>query len=959
MINPKGVKRRLMLIGWSICVYASLVAQCPTNDSILSRINIIYYSDSLAASEKIEQGLLLLEGIKKCPVADSTFAILLTTLGSFQIENGDYLEGIRYVNNAIAFIRNKQGSATLNPGYLVTCYYTLFQAYNSLQSKSERMRALDSCVKVGTRYNVFNLRLIYAIILRAQYFFNIGDYRNCYTYADMAEKMAKQYAMTEQRGKSSYGKDYAMTSIGYKVNALLALKDYEACIPLVKYAEVEEFKRSKDYRFMGMAYGQLSEIEMEKGNFESARSLLETAFDYELKYGKTDKCITILNNQGVLLSEKFRDPGLAIPYYLRAYQYKKAGMQTERADSIERVNVLSNLGIAYTKKKKYDSGFYFFRLAYDYVGKGWNENVFLTSSTEVFAGFPKMDYLIKLLVAKAGAYVGQYKATLNPEALNEAIRMYTVTEKILFRIKAEQLNIGSKLTWRKNFHLLLYDNAIEACHLQGNLEAALYFFERSKAILLNDQLNEQRLTADFDILKQSQLKKQIIQIERKIENTDKQSSAFNVLNSDLFRKQQELEQLQLHIRTNNPFYYQYSLDSSSIKIKDVRQSLLKDHQALLEIFSGDSSVYILMISQQKNTLIKLYKPLYDSLSIAFLTCLSNQEIANSNYRMCNSTSTRLYDLIFKNLGMPAGRIIISPDGKYFPFEALVTSVTSGANHYFIEDHAVSYTYSARYLMNASLVNTHSSSENFMGMAPVNFSTSMHLPGLDGSEQSLERVASHFSKSDNWISGKATRNNFLNNFYRYKIIQLYTHATDSGFNKEPVIYFSDSALLLSDLLYENKPSTSLIVLSACETGTGKLYEGEGVFGFNRGFAALGIPTSISNLWQVENTSTYKLTELFYQYLSKGLPIDVALQKAKIDFIKSASGERKLPYYWAAPILTGKTDTLEMQKSYAWMYIIGAICFGALVFGLLRTRIKKQELQEIRKANYPTESSTFSN
>jgi len=327
--------------------------------------------------------------------------------------------------------------------------------------------------------------------------------------------------------------------------------------------------------------------------------------------------------------------------------------------------------------------------------------------------------------------------------------------------------------------------------------------------------------------------------------------------------------------------------------------------------------------------------------------------------MCNSTSTRLYDLIFKNLGMPAGRIIISPDGKYFPFEALVTSVTSGANHYFIEDHAVSYTYSARYLMNASLVNTHSSSENFMGMAPVNFSTSMHLPGLDGSEQSLERVASHFSKSDNWISGKATRNNFLNNFYRYKIIQLYTHATDSGFNKEPVIYFSDSALLLSDLLYENKPSTSLIVLSACETGTGKLYEGEGVFGFNRGFAALGIPTSISNLWQVENTSTYKLTELFYQYLSKGLPIDVALQKAKIDFIKSASGERKLPYYWAAPILTGKTDTLEMQKSYAWMYIIGAICFGALVFGLLRTRIKKQELQEIRKANYPTESSTFSN
>jgi len=100
-------------------------------------------------------------------------------------------------------------------------------------------------------------------------------------------------------------------------------------------------------------------------------------------------------------------------------------------------------------------------------------------------------------------------------------------------------------------------------------------------------------------------------------------------------------------------------------------------------------------------------------------------------------------------------------------------------------------------------------------------------------------------------------------------------------------------------------------------------------------------------------------LFYQYLSKGLPIDVALQKAKIDFIKSASGERKLPYYWAGPILTGKTDAMELQKSYAWMYLIGVICFGGLVFGLLRIRIKRHELQELRNANKAIEHSKFSN
>ncbi|HYJ38731.1 MAG TPA: CHAT domain-containing protein, partial [Chitinophagaceae bacterium] len=256
-------------------------------------------------------------------------------------------------------------------------------------------------------------------------------------------------------------------------------------------------------------------------------------------------------------------------------------------------------------------------------------------------------------------------------------------------------------------------------------------------------------------------------------------------------------------------------------------------------------------------------------------------------------------------------------------------------------------------------NSNFSARNFMGVAPVQFPSKLGLSSLPGSDESLERLQSYFKRSHNLLNAKANRNNFLESYHRYKIIQLYTHASDSGFYREPVIYFSDSALLLSDLLYEANPATRLIVLSACETGTGKLYEGEGVFGFNRGFAALGIPTSISNLWQVENTSTYKLTELFYHYLSKGLPIDVALQKAKIDFIKSATGERQLPYFWAAPILTGRTDAMELKKNYAWMYLIGAICFGGIVFGFLSTRIKKHELQEQRNAKYPNKSSTITN
>jgi CHAT domain-containing protein len=143
--------------------------------------------------------------------------------------------------------------------------------------------------------------------------------------------------------------------------------------------------------------------------------------------------------------------------------------------------------------------------------------------------------------------------------------------------------------------------------------------------------------------------------------------------------------------------------------------------------------------------------------------------------------------------------------------------------------------------------------------------------------------------------------------------------DSSSNSEPVIYFADSALSLSELIPENKTAAQLIVLSACETGNGKLYKGEGVFSFNRGFAALEIPSSIINLWSVENESTYKITELFYKYAAKGLPLDIALQKAKLDFIAGSSKEKKLPYYWAASILSGKTDAVEPGAGFHWKWV----------------------------------------
>jgi CHAT domain-containing protein len=165
--------------------------------------------------------------------------------------------------------------------------------------------------------------------------------------------------------------------------------------------------------------------------------------------------------------------------------------------------------------------------------------------------------------------------------------------------------------------------------------------------------------------------------------------------------------------------------------------------------------------------------------------------------------------------------------------------------------------------------------------------------------------------------------------------LYTHGAETGKAGVPVIYFADSALNLFDLIPVNKPATQLVVLSACETAKGKYYKGEGVFSFNRAFAEAGIPSSMVNLWSVDNQSSYRLTELFYKYLSKNMEFDEALRQAKLEFIATSDKERSLPFYWAATVLAGKSSSIEQESGISWMETAGIILLAiGLVIVLFR-------------------------
>ncbi len=501
-----------------------------------------------------------------------------------------------------------------------------------------------------------------------------------------------------------------------------------------------------------------------------------------------------------------------------------------------------------------------------------------------------------------------YQDTKQTDAISKALLIYKTADLILDRIKEELTEVESKLFWRSNSRRL-YEHAVDATYFENDPRSAFYFFEKSRSVLLNDQLNQLGKLSNEEIFELAQVKRKTLRLQREINKMDTSSVQSRNLQPELFANNQELDRLEQIIRHNSPLYYQSILDTGFIGLKEIQKGLLKDHHALLEIFAGDSSDYSLFMTKQNIYFNKINKADFDSTTGSYISYLSDPVLLNSHYDSYIKTANHLYRLVFKNNPVPDGRIIISPDGKIFPFEALITNLNGSNPVYFVNNHSVSYTYSARYLLTRFTADTSDRPISFLGVAPVKYTSNNSLANLEGSDESLAKIETGFSNSQNLLNADASKSNFQRLFSNFSIIQLYTHAADTSNQSEPVIYFADSALYLSDLIPENKPQTRLIVLSACETGNGKLNQGEGIFSFNRGFASIGIPSSIANLWSVDNKSTYQITELFYKYLADGLPIDVALQKAKLDFIQEGSKQNKLPYYWAAAILAGKSDAIK--------------------------------------------------
>jgi CHAT domain-containing protein len=118
-------------------------------------------------------------------------------------------------------------------------------------------------------------------------------------------------------------------------------------------------------------------------------------------------------------------------------------------------------------------------------------------------------------------------------------------------------------------------------------------------------------------------------------------------------------------------------------------------------------------------------------------------------------------------------------------------------------------------------------------------------------------------------------------------------------KKPVQGIEDGIVTAYDISNVNLQNTKLTVLSACETGLGKIENSEGVFGLQRAIRMAGCKNLLMSLWKVPDEQTTRFMGYFYtQLLQEKKTIYNSFQFAQKQMRELYRGQ---PYFWAGFVL----------------------------------------------------------
>jgi CHAT domain-containing protein/Flp pilus assembly protein TadD len=180
-----------------------------------------------------------------------------------------------------------------------------------------------------------------------------------------------------------------------------------------------------------------------------------------------------------------------------------------------------------------------------------------------------------------------------------------------------------------------------------------------------------------------------------------------------------------------------------------------------------------------------------------------------------------------------------------------------------------------------------------------------LSSLPGAETEAVAIA-QLLNTQAIIGHQATKTSLVQQMKTARIIHLATHGLLDDFKGLGVPGAialapsgNDNGLLTSSEILELKLNAELVVLSACNTGRGKI-TGDGVIGLSRSVITAGVPSVIVSLWTVPDEPTASLMTQFYQKLQQNPDKAQALRQAMLTTLKQYPD----PINWAAFTLIGE-------------------------------------------------------
>lgn len=412
-----------------------------------------------------------------------------------------------------------------------------------------------------------------------------------------------------------------------------------------------------------------------------------------------------------------------------------------------------------------------------------------------------------------------------------------------------------------------------------------------------------------------------------------------------------------------PAYYQMRYAQERITLDGIGKSLPAGVTIIRYLLAGDR-LFAFVSSATKWTFVPL----------------SNDELAQNVQTLRNfgqqdramlDAAHQLYKVLWQPLesSIADSRVIVIPDGilNHVSFDMLVPtpvgSLRELAANCLLNRYAISYHYSLLALERGGTSPT--MKHNFVAFAPV-FSDrskaayvsyarkdSLHMDQAYAKLLPLPFTAMLAQKMQRELGGslfteaKSTASAFRSNAAYNRIIHIGTHAeANNDYPEYSRLIFtndgregSENSIYLYDI-YNCNLTANVAVLTACETGKSGYLDGEGMISLAHAFNYAGSESILAGLWKIDEQSSTIITESFYENLRKGMPKDLALQGAKLAYLRHAEGRLLSPQYWAGLAILGDLNPVILEAPTSSWGIVFGVCFAALFMGVVFVHIKKK-------------------